>query len=418
MSADPLHLFEATGIELEYMIVDRRGLAVLPVADQVLAAAAGEIVSEVELGPLAWSNELVLHVIELKTNGPAGRLAGLAEIFTDHIGRINKVLAPLEGRLMPTACHPWMDPLTETVLWPHEYSPVYEAYNRIFDCRGHGWSNLQSLHINLPFCGDEEFGRLHAAIRLLLPIMPALTASSPILDGRRTGFLDSRMEVYRHNSERIPSVAGRIIPEPVYSKEAYDREVFQRMYADIAPLDPEGTLQQEFLNARGAIARFDRGAIEIRVLDVQECPQADLAAAALITTALKALCAGQWIGLERIKAFDTGLLADLFLAVIKEGDDAIIDHAPYLNALGLNGTRRRAREVWQHLAAATATLDADGLDPLLSAARATLLDQGCLARRIVTALGGGERGGERREKLTEIYGRLCDCLSKGEMFRG
>jgi glutamate---cysteine ligase / carboxylate-amine ligase len=413
MSADPLHLFQGTGIELEYMIVDRRGLAVLPVADRVLAAAAGEIVSEVELGPLAWSNELVLHVIELKTNGPAGRLAGLADIFTDHIGRINTLLAPLEGRLMPTACHPWMDPLTETVLWPHEYSPVYEAYDRIFGCRGHGWSNLQSLHINLPFCGDEEFGRLHAAIRLLLPIMPALTASSPILDGQCTGFSDSRMEVYRHNSERIPSVAGRIIPEPVYSKEAYNREIFQRMYADIAPHDPDGTLRHEFLNSRGAIARFDRGAIEIRVLDVQECPQADLAVAALITAALKALCAGQWVGLERIEAFDTGALADIFMSVIKEGDGAIIEHAAYLSALGLNDTKCRAREVWQHLAEATAALNADWQDPLLAKAGQTLLGKGCLSRRIVSALDGDLR----RQQLFEVYGRLCDCLAKGEMFK-
>ena len=50
---------------------------------------------------------------------------------------------------------------------------MYEAYDRIFDCRGHGWANLQAVHLNLPFSGDEEFGRLHAAIRLVLPIMPA-----------------------------------------------------------------------------------------------------------------------------------------------------------------------------------------------------------------------------------------------------
>jgi gamma-glutamyl:cysteine ligase YbdK (ATP-grasp superfamily) len=411
MSADPLHLFEATGIELEYMIVDRNTLAVKPVADRVLAAEAGKIVSDVELGPIAWSNELVLHVIELKSNGPAPRLAGLAQTFTEHIGRIDTLLAPMEGRLMPGACHPWMAPLTETVLWPHEYSPVYEAYNRIFDCRGHGWSNLQSLHINLPFCGDEQFGRLHAAIRLLLPIMPALTASSPILDGRRTGFLDSRMEVYRHNSEKIPSVAGRIIPEPVYDHAAYDREIFQRMYADIAPYDPEGILQEEFLNARGAIARFDRGAIEIRVLDVQECPAADLAGAALIGATLKALCAGQWCDPARIKQIDTGRLADLFLTVIRDGDLALINQGAYLELLGLNPAPRRAGEVWQHLAAATTGLNPDWQDPVLAKAGETLLEEGCLARRITAAVDGDLR----REKLREVYGRLCDCLARGEM---
>ena len=49
------------------------------------------------------------------------------------------------------------------------------------------------------------------------------------------------------------------------------------MYDDIAPLDPDAVLQHEWLNARGAIARFDRNTIELRVLDVQECPRADLA---------------------------------------------------------------------------------------------------------------------------------------------
>ena len=36
------------------------------------------------------------------------------------------------------------------------------------------------------------------------------------------------------------------------------------------------------MNSRGAIARFDRNAIEIRVIDVQECPKADLAIAIFI----------------------------------------------------------------------------------------------------------------------------------------
>jgi gamma-glutamyl:cysteine ligase YbdK (ATP-grasp superfamily) len=407
----PLHLFEAIGIELEYMIVERQSLSVLPVADRVLEAAAGAIVSEVELGPLSWSNELVLHVIELKTNGPAKGLAGLNAHFKAHIQRINAILEPLGGRLMPTACHPWMDPMTETVLWPHEYSPVYEAFDRIFGCRGHGWSNLQSTHINLPFCGDDEFGRLHAAIRLLLPIMPALTAASPILDGQPTGYLDSRMEVYRHNAKRIPSVAGRIVPEPVFTQADYEREIFQRMYRDIAPFDPQAILRHEFLNARGAIARFDRGAIEIRVLDIQESPQADLAVAALIFAALQSLCRKPWLPMETLKAVDTNFLADLFLTVIRDADEAIVDHQPYLAALGMQVSRATAREIWQHLS--TACMDAASQEEELASALRTLLTQGCLARRILTAL----KDDFRREHLEAIYRALCDGLAKGHMFR-
>ena len=41
-----LHLFEGYGIELEYMIVDRESLAVRPIADRVLEAAAGSILAD------------------------------------------------------------------------------------------------------------------------------------------------------------------------------------------------------------------------------------------------------------------------------------------------------------------------------------------------------------------------------------
>jgi gamma-glutamyl:cysteine ligase YbdK (ATP-grasp superfamily) len=413
VSDTSLHLFEATGIELEYMIVDDRRLSVMPIADKILAAVAGKIVSDIELGAIAWSNELVLHVIELKTNGPAVSLSGLGKRFQEDIDRIHKILRPLGARLMPTAAHPWMNPLAETVLWPHDYSPVYEAYDRIFGCRGHGWSNLQSTHINLPFSGDAEFAALHAAIRFLLPILPALTASSPILDGKPTGLMDSRLEVYRHNAARIPSIAGLIVPEPVSSRKLYDREIFQRMYADIRPFDPDGILQQEFLNSRGAIARFDRGAIEIRVLDIQEIPKADVAIAGLIMAVLKRLCRNPWVSLETLNETDTRVLADLFLMVIRQADETLIDIPAYTEALGLRGKRPlTTRELWRHLA--ETCFFEENLDPDMRTPIDTLLEKGCLARRITSAIGGDAR----KEKLFEIYAALCDCLAEGEMFGG
>ena len=78
---NPLHLFEGFGVELEYMIVDRESLDICPIADKALAFIAGEMIGDVERGALAWSNELVLHVIELKTNGPAPTLSGLTNLF-------------------------------------------------------------------------------------------------------------------------------------------------------------------------------------------------------------------------------------------------------------------------------------------------------------------------------------------------
>ncbi|MHC4769007.1 MAG: glutamate-cysteine ligase family protein, partial [Planctomycetota bacterium] len=173
-----LGLFDGFGIELEYMIVDCETLAVRPIADCVIEAEHGSVSSEIERGPMAWSNELALHLIELKTNGPVPRLSGLAEDFAGEVERIETLLAPLGARLMPTGMHPWMDPTRELRIWPHSGRLIYQTFDRIFDCRGHGWANLQSTHLNLPFANDDEFGRLHAAVRAILPILPALAASS------------------------------------------------------------------------------------------------------------------------------------------------------------------------------------------------------------------------------------------------
>lgn len=405
-----LHLFEAFGIELEYMIVDRDSLDIRPIADQLLAAVAGAPVAELERANMGWSNELVLHVIEFKTNGPAPRLAGLWSRFAEQVQLANALLTPLNALLMPTAAHPWMDPLRETHLWPHANSPIYQAYNRIFGCRGHGWSNLQSMHINLPFANDAEFARLHAAIRLLMPIMPALCASSPLLEGRPTGFMDARMEVYCHNSKRIPSVAGHIIPEGFYTRQDYETHIMQPMYQDIAPLDPEGVLQHEFLNARGAIARFDRGAIEIRVLDLQECPRVDLAIAALIGGSLKGLTESLWIPLRQQQQWDTRILADILQQTIKNADHAQIHCTDYAHIFGLPGSGPwRAEELWQHIFQTPAiqqSLDSDTRNTLRE-----LLQQGCLARRILKHLNGDYR----REHLKEVYSRLCICLTRNQL---
>ena len=142
-------LFECYGVELEYMIVGHDDLSIRPFSDRVLKAVAGEYVSEIELGPLNWSNELVLHVIEIKTGSPPDDLAGLDKLFQEAVAQINGILAEWDACLMPTAMHPWMDPTRETHLWPHEYSPVYDTLNRIFGCQGHGWANLQLSLIHI-----------------------------------------------------------------------------------------------------------------------------------------------------------------------------------------------------------------------------------------------------------------------------
>ena len=401
-----LHLSEGFGVELEYMIVDRGTLSVLPVADEVLRGAAGSIVSEVELGELCWSNELVLHVIELKTNGPARSLASLPAFFQRDVERINGLLRPLDGRLMPTGMHPWMDPESETRLWPHEYSPVYGAFDRIFGCRGHGWSNLQSVHLNLPFQGDEEFGRLHAAIRLVLPLIPALAASTPVVGGAVTGLMDNRLEFYRGNARRVPAVSGRVVPERAFSQAEYMERILEPIYAAIAPHDPDGVLRHEWLNARGAIARFDRDTIEIRLLDSQECPLADVAACALVSAAVEALVSERWSSHEAQREWEEEPLEAILLSTIEDAESARIRDERYLEMFGLAGRGGRlAGEVWRHLSSLVEGGPFE--DPLR-----IILEEGTLARRILRAL----EPAAGRPAMRRVYSDLCESLGQGRMF--
>lgn len=405
-----LHLFDAVGVEIEYMIVDAATLDVAPIADRLLETASGSLDDEPVFGRITWSNELVRHVVEFKTTDPAPSLGPVAPWFQESVRQAGGLLGSMNARLMPGAMHPWMDPAREMQLWPHGNREIYAAFDRIFGCKGHGWSNLQSVHINLPFSGDDEFARLHAAIRLVLPILPALAASSPIVESRATGLMDNRMEVYRHNARRIPSVAGSIIPEPVFSEAAYRRDIFERIWADLAPHDPEGILRDEWANSRGCIARFSRGSIEIRVIDAQECPAADLAVCGATVAAVRELALRPERDQAALRAWPVERLAPIFLGCVRDAEEFVITDTGYPAVFGMPARACSAGELWRHIVASTLGAEAPH-------ALGVILEQGTLARRMLRSLGDAPAGGGPipRDTLRALGGRLCDCLSSGLM---
>lgn len=405
-------LFEAVGIELEYMIVDRETLAVRPIADQLLQSLTGHFDMEAEIGNMSWSNELALHVIELKTTDPLPHLQGAEVLFDEQVNRVEQALGPFGARLLPTAMHPLMDPSRELRLWPHGHQDIYAAFHRIFDCRGHGWANLQSIHLNLPFRDDEEFGRLHAAIRLVLPILPGLAASSPMADGRLTGLLDTRVDAYRHNSDRIPSVAGQVVPEPVFSRAEYEEQILAPLYEDLRPHDPLGVLRHEWVNARGCIARFDRMAIEIRLLDMQECPFADIAVAEAVTLAVRLLAEERTSSTSRQRKWPVSSLAAIFTEVVRDADGAVIRDPDYLSTLGFPGVGpSTVRALWRHLIGRGRREYGGGSDEWTEWFD-LFGEQGTLARRICQALGPDPQ----QPMVKRVYRRLADCLRDGRLF--
>lgn len=409
MNNSPYNLFYGYGIELEYMLVDKDTLKAKPLADDLLKNALGEIGSDFENGIVTWSNELVLHVIELKSTQPESDLEALENALERNISHVNAILEEWNAMLMPTAAHPFMDPFTETKLWPHGNNEVYELYNKIFDCKGHGWANLQSTHLNLPFSGEAEFAKLHAAIRMIMPILPALCASSPVLDGKLSGMLDSRLRYYKTNQAQLPSITGMVIPEAVFSFEDYKSTIYAAIEKDIAEYNSEDILDPVWVNSRGAIARFDRGSIEIRIMDVQECPAADLAIVNVVVEALKAIVNGKFCSVQEQMKLETRSLAGIFDAMIVTGKQTLIDDTAYLAAFGATAPMT-AMELWKTILHKIPA--ATSYEKRWQGVIQTILERGSLSERIISAINGNPS----EEHIKIIYKELSGCLAENRMF--
>ena len=143
----------------------------------------------------------------------------------------------------------------------------------------------------------------------------------------------------------MPSVAGAVVPEPVFTQREYEDVLLGGIYRDLAPLDPEGVLRHEWVNARGCIARFDRGAIEIRVLDVQECPAADLAIAGATIAAVRALVEERHAGQREQREWTVPALAAILRDAIAAGDEAILRDGAYLDCSAFPAARPAARAI-------------------------------------------------------------------------
>jgi hypothetical protein len=194
---------------------------------------------------------------------------------------------------------------------------------------------------------------------------------------------------------------GAIVPEPSTTRADYERDILVPMYDAIASLDPDGVLQHEWLNCRGAIARFDRNAIEIRLADTQECPRADIAVAHAICAVVKML-----YDARDTRDVPTGSLAALLQCVVRDGEDAIAGE-DYLHALGVREAGAcTMRDAWRR-ALDCADGDASWRDTV-----DVILERGTLATRILQAAGPRPS----RHRLREVYGELAGCLDEDRLF--
>lgn len=408
--------FEVAGMELEYPTVDR-DLNVVSLVEPAFRVLAGRGTSDVHLGALGFSNEIADHVLEVKTTGPVRSLREAEAILYEGVQRFSALLrAEFDARLMPTGMHPWFDP-RKGRLWSRSGGRIYGTYARLFDVRTHGWMNVQASHLNLPFGDERETLAMHTAAALLVPYLPALAASTPMHDGDLQPHADARLAWILEHQARVPESCGALVPEYVDSFADYRRTILAPMYAAVDRLgDDASAIRHEFLNARAAVFKFSRRAMEVRVLDTQECVKLDAAIAAFVRGALRHLTRRILRGAIELPPHEV-LVAD-FRAAVRDGSAARVA-APHLDAErcadGTTATRAVLRGL---LVGAGEAARKDELEYMEMVGR--VIETGSLSERIRAALRPYESGADEdfTEAARRIYIELMDCLEANEPWRG
>ncbi len=258
--------------------------------DRIIKDYCGKIVNFVELPEYSFGKEMQLHVMEVRANSPFQSPEVFEETMQNAVSTLSGFLEEKFGaHLMGTGMHPLLR-LEETRVWPHRHRKIYEEYGKVFNLKQHGWLNIQSYHLNLPYRGEADGVILHNLLINLCPYLPAVSASSPIYEGEMGVNVDNRLAFYKLNQKEVPSVSADVVPEYVASFENYRKDVIARYSGDLAQAGISNTLLlKEWVNSRGVIFRFDRKALEVRVMDEQECVKSDVALSCFVRAVLRGL---------------------------------------------------------------------------------------------------------------------------------
>jgi carboxylate-amine ligase len=386
------------GPEHEYALVDDN-LKVLPISDKIIKAYCGKTINFIELPKFTFGKELQLHVMEIKANQPFKSPQEFEETMQEGVKTLSTVVEKIGASLLGTGMHPLMN-LKDTKIWPHYHKKIYQQYGRIFDLNQHGWLNIQSFHLNLPYQREADALQIHNYLANLCTYLPALAASSPIFEGKKGKDQDNRLQFYKINQKEVPSIAGDVIPEYVSSLKQYKQEIIGRYTRDLANSGADRILlNREWVNSRGVIFRFDRRALEVRVMDEQECVKSDVALACFIRATLRGLIS------RDVRLQSHGLLVKDFNAVISYG----------LDAKTLNPDGKTAREVCQYFLE-IAQENADENEKKYLWLIKKRIDEGSLSELIREKVKKRAGKTDIQEAIIDVYSTLIKSLNNNEPY--
>jgi carboxylate-amine ligase len=249
------------GVEEEFSILDPRTLDLVPRFEELYAlteqesclkgGVTGELISsEIEIisGAGADLNDALAHQRERRR-----ALFSLAHAHGAALGA--------------TGTHPWADYREQPIIDTEHYRRVEDGLRYV------AWrNNTFSLHVHLGVNDIDRAIRVCDRLRPVLPLLLAVSANSPFLDGRDSGLHSARTQSFTKSFPRCG------VPDAFGGWRAY-REYIEFLISTRSIVE----FTQVWWSVR---PHFSFGTVEVRICDVQATAQESDALAGLMVACI------------------------------------------------------------------------------------------------------------------------------------
>jgi carboxylate-amine ligase len=244
------------GLEEEFAIVDPASLELAHRFEDLYGAGlADEVLAD------SLAGELIDTEIEIRS-GRGETFDDAAERQRDRRARLFALADRMGLGLAATGTHPWASYLDQRIIDTPHYNRLREELRWVAQ-RNNSWS----MHVHVGVRGIDRAIAVCDHLRGALPVLLALSANSPFLDGRDTGLHSVRTEIFTRTFPRCG------VHEPFGDFAAYSEFV-------------------ELLVRTGSIAEATQlwwsvrphhlfGTVELRICDAQSRGEESLSLAAL-----------------------------------------------------------------------------------------------------------------------------------------
>jgi carboxylate-amine ligase len=239
------------GLEEEFALLDPAELGLRARFEQLSAAAVSDpLLAE------AIAGELISSEIEIRS-GRGANLEMARSAQRERRRRLFAIAAEHDVALGATGTHPWSDYREQHIIQTEHYRLVEDGLKYV------AWrNNTFSLHVHVGITGAERAVLVCDRLRPVLPVLLAISANSPFLDGRDSGLHSVRTQIFTKSFPRCG------VPDPFGSWAAFAEYVemlvrtrsiveYTQVWWSIRPHLTFGTVEVRICDAQPTAAESD-----------------------------------------------------------------------------------------------------------------------------------------------------------------